>query len=315
MGFNTQNMPALARSAGSQMTPQMLQSLMQTFGNCAQPIVHRGPVTIEPGMAKPQRNGVYGAGFGGGYIPGAPGAPPWDPGPVRPILPGPSEIREIQGPPGRDAGVVEIPGMNLGDWHQHTYLGDQFNFPLSQEFGTFNTFGGPTFHIGGNTYIDNSQHNTVTANNVNATTINNFPAPGTAGSVGSAGPAGTPGAAGLSGSSGEAGLGGLNGGDGRDGAPGPAGSPGGVGPAGPAGVSPEVPPGGVGVFWPPPIPGPPGRDGRNGRDGRPGQDPRFPPPDPRAPIAGFVEIPEYRLNDQCQLERSGNSTIVDVRWI
>lgn len=298
MAFNTQNMPALARATNGQMPQQMVQALMQVLGNCAQPLSHRGPINLQPSLPSPGRGGVYPPG-------------PWDPGTIPGLIPDPGSIR---GGPGGGA-VIDIPGFGGNDWHSRIYLGDQFSFPISQEFNTFSTYGGPTNYFGGNTYIDNSSHDNITTNNIDARTINNFPAPGTPGTIGTAGPAGSPGAAGLSGSSGFNGLGGLNGGDGRDGAPGPAGSPGGVGPAGPSGASPAVPPGGVSPFWPPPIAGPPGRDGRAGRDGKDAQDPRFPPPDPRAPIAGYVEIPHFELGDDCTLKPSGKGSIVDVRWI
>ena len=208
MTFLTQTMPALAANAGPQITPQLLQALMQSLGNCGQSVEHRAGVNIQKGYYGPSSNGAYGGGR-------------WNP----------SQYSDLLGPAG--SGGLDLPGFSSTS-NSVTYGGDTFSFPTSQEFNVSNFFGGPTVTVGGDTNTTNVNTQNVNTTNINTTTINNTFAPGTPGAEGPAGPAGSPGANGangfdgLPGPPGFPGANGRNGRDGRDGIgrPGPPGPPG-----------------------------------------------------------------------------------------
>lgn len=192
MGFSTQSMPLLAGTVGARMDPQLLQMWQQALGNCGQPLTQRGPVNIQQSNFGNQQNGVYGGGQ-------------WNPADYQNII---QNINE--GP------YIELPGYT-SNWNSVSYGGDTFFLPTYQQLLQNQFFGGPTFNVGGNVQFTNAFTNNVTATNINTTTINGLPIPGSPGAEGPAGPAGEPGAAGIPG---------LNGANGFDGLPGPAGFPG-----------------------------------------------------------------------------------------
>jgi len=193
MAFTTQSMPLLSSTVGSQMDPQLLQMMMQAFGNCGQPATHRGPLNVQAPGANGNNNGVYGGGQ-------------WNPSEYNNIL----QNIVNEGP------YIELPGFT-SNWNTVNYGGDSFFFPLSQDFTQNQFFGGPTFNVGGSVQFTNTFTNNITTNNINTTTVNGEPVQGDPGADGPAGPAGTPGAAGVPG---------LNGFNGFDGLPGAAGRPG-----------------------------------------------------------------------------------------
>ena len=192
MTFLTQAMPALAANANQKISPQLLQSLMQSLGNCGQPAEHRASVNLQKVYYGPSSNGAYGGGR-------------WDPSQYSDLL------GRATGGPG-----IDLPGFS-SNWNSVNYGGDTFNFPTSQAFTTNMFSSGPTFNVGGDMQTTNVYTQNITTNNTNTTTINGSPAPGTPGAEGPAGPAGSPGA---------------NGSSGFDGLPGPPGFAGGVGQAG-----------------------------------------------------------------------------------
>ena len=55
----TQLMPSLARSLSGTMNDQAIRSLMQVFGNCNQPLQHRGPVNVTPNLPPSTGGGTY----------------------------------------------------------------------------------------------------------------------------------------------------------------------------------------------------------------------------------------------------------------
>jgi hypothetical protein len=307
MGFDTQSMPSLARLSGGQLPPQLAQSLMQLLGNCAQPITHRGNVTIQPGLSLYHMSGVYGAGPGGGYSPGFPGQTPWNPADFAPILPGPGG--------GSSGGTfVDVPGFSRGPSNFHSYGGDTFNLPISQAFNTYPTYGGPTFQVGGAITFGDAYGDNITVNNIDARTINNNP-PGQSGQAGPAGPAGSTGAAGIPG---------LNGTGGFGVSVGPAGAPGAAGIDGFDGIANNGLNGFNGANGFDGFGGARGRDGRRGRMGIQGRDgvttivtlPGFPGPPGNDGDNGYAQIPEFELTDDCQIVPKDNiKQVVPVVYV
>lgn len=59
----TQLMPALARALGQTLGDQDLRALMQTLGNCNQPLQHRGPVNITPNTPTSTGGGTYNSNY------------------------------------------------------------------------------------------------------------------------------------------------------------------------------------------------------------------------------------------------------------
>ena len=170
----TQSMPALAQALSGALPEAALRQLMQSLGNCQQPLTHRGSVNFQPPEA---------TGAGGLARPGA-----WKTSDYRDLLPN----------AGQDV-FVDMPGYGGGGGITNTnnYDGNQFSFPINQEFNYTSYFGGDTFNVAGdstfnNTYNNNVTTNSLTTNNINATYINNT-------YVGQAGRDGVDGAAGAAG--------------------------------------------------------------------------------------------------------------------
>lgn len=256
MGFSTQNMPQLARTVGASMDPQLLQMWMQALGNCGQPVTHRAGVNVQPGTFGPQKNGVY-------------SGSQWNPTSYQNLLQ--NVINE--GP------YIDLPGFT-SVWNSVNYGGDQFTFPLSQDFTTNSFFGGPTMNVGGDVAFNNTYSNNVNTTNVNTTTINNSPVPGSPGAQGFAGAAGEPGASGIPGMIGSAGANGF------DGLPGPAGFRGQAGRAGTDGAA--------GLRGPQGPPGPPGKDADLSK------------------LRVTFTLPEYEIGDDCSVSEKGQGTQVSA---
>jgi hypothetical protein len=170
----TQSMPALAQALSGALPEAALRQLMQSLGNCQQPLTHRGSVNFQPPEA---------TGAGGLARPGA-----WKTSDYRDLLPN----------AGQDV-FVDMPGYGGGGGITNTnnYDGNQFSFPINQDFNYTNYFGGDTFNVAGdstfnNTFNNNITTSTLTTNNINATYINNT-------YVGQAGRDGVDGAAGAAG--------------------------------------------------------------------------------------------------------------------
>ena len=155
----TQSMPALAQALSGALPEAALRQLMQALGNCQQPLTHRGAVNLQPpsatGPGGLARSGVWRA----------------------------SDYRDILPTAGQGAAVY-LPGyggMGGGTINNTSnYDGNQFSFPINQEFGYNNYFGGDTFNVAGNstfnnTFSTNLTTSTLTTSNINATYINNTP--------------------------------------------------------------------------------------------------------------------------------------------
>lgn len=222
----TQSAPALWNALSKSLPPAAVQQLVGALGNCRQPLAHRGDMSLQP--SGPQ---LLGGVLGGGQ---------WNPRDYQDLLPESHQITNVYND--NSQFLIE----RAGDSYNNTsnYYSDQFYFPTNLEFSNNNYFGGPTFHVEGNTYHSNVDARTLNVTNLTVQTINDQQvpgAPGLRGGDGALGPAGAPGDAGAAGR------------DGRNGLAGPAGPPG-----QPGNVVVIFGPGGGGG----------GRDGRDGRDGQ-----------------------------------------------
>jgi hypothetical protein len=142
----TQSMPQLAQALSGALPDDALRQLMQSLGNCQQPLTHRGAVNIQA----PDTTGINGLAKSGR----------WNPATYRDIMPNAG-----------DGGYVDIPGSGgnstTNNYNNNTnnYAGNQFSFPTNQAFNYSNYYGGDTINVEGNT----------TFGNINTTTINNNP--------------------------------------------------------------------------------------------------------------------------------------------
>lgn len=225
----TQSQPAVVQALLKALPENAIKALTQAIGNCQQPLTHRGPVTIDPTPRGDDR-GMYNNGA-------------WDPSKYRDLLPSASQAGDV---------FIELPGFgpggsyHAGDWNSTNYGGNNFYFPTDNTFNTNNFYGGPTFNVGGNTTLEN-----ITVNNINTTTINNYPVSGDGGGGTGGGGAGGGGGGGGGGGWWPPGGGFPGGGGGGGDWPGGGGG-GGVpgGPTdGPAGGGPVYPPTGGGGTW------------------------------------------------------------------
>lgn len=169
----TQVTPSLVQALQSHLPDAAIKQLAQVLGNCNQPLTHRGGINVQP-SGPLNTNGVV-----------RPGG--WNPADYGNLLPNAGSVNSTQ---------VDIGGWSGGSWNSNNYYGDQFFFPTSQEFSSNNYYGGPNAYYGGESFFDQSTHNGITVQNLNATTINNLPVPG---APGVAGPAGAPGQPGIDG--------------------------------------------------------------------------------------------------------------------
>jgi hypothetical protein len=177
----TQQAPALVRALRDVLTPEQLDRVTQSLGNCQQTLAHRGPVNLSPpaGIGRNQR-GVYG-----------PGA--WDPARYPGLIPNAGNF-----------GFYEIGGMDPPVWNSGNKYASAFNFPTDQYFQQNQFFGGPQVYISQNASIENITNqsfdgDTITANSITVNEFNGQDLPP------AAGPAGSPGAQGRPGAPGEAG--------------------------------------------------------------------------------------------------------------
>lgn len=230
----TQAAPALWNSLAKTLPPAAVQQLVGALGNCRQPLSHRGDLSLQPSEQQLPQGVLYGD--------------RWNPRDYQDLFPQTHQISNTFN--NTQQFLIERAGDNYNN--TSNYYSDQFYFPTNVAFNNNNYFGGPTFHVDGNTYVSNVDARTMNVTNLNVEYINNTNvtnysppgAPGRAGADGGLGPGGAPGDAGAAGR------------DGRDGAMGPAGPPG--------------DPGAI-IFLGGPGGGRDGRDGRAGRDGRDGQ--------------------------------------------
>ena len=143
----TQSMPALAQALSGALPEAALRQLMQSLGNCQQPLTHRGAINLQP-------PGTTGAG-----------------GLARPGTWRVSDYTNIM-PKAGDNVFVDMAGdqYNRTD-NSHNYDGNNFSFPLNQDFNYNNYYGGDTFNVAGNSNFDNSTHNTLNAGDLNVRKI------------------------------------------------------------------------------------------------------------------------------------------------
>jgi len=145
----TQSMPALAQALSGALPEAALRQLMQSLGNCQQPLTHRGSVNIQPSRT---------TGVGGLARPGT-----WRTSDYQDLLP----------TAGRNGFFDIAGGFGLGGASNNTnnYDGHQFYFPIDQAFNYSNYYGGDTFNVAGNSTFDNSTVNNLTAGDISVRTI------------------------------------------------------------------------------------------------------------------------------------------------
>jgi len=145
----TQSMPALAQALSGALPEEALRQLMQSLGNCQQPLTHRGAINLQ----QPASTGV-----GGLARPGA-----WSPSDYSGFLP----------TAGQDV-FVDIAGdKNYNTNNTNNYGGHQFNFPINQDFTYNNYFGGDTFNVAGDSTFNNTFTNNANTTRLNVEYINN----------------------------------------------------------------------------------------------------------------------------------------------
>jgi hypothetical protein len=143
----TQSMPALAQALSGALPEAALRQLMQSLGNCQQPLTHRGAINIQP----------PGTTLAGGLA--RPGT--WRTSDYTPLL-----------PTAGDDVFVDMPGNQYNTTNNSTnYGGNQFSFPINQAFNYSNYYGGDTFNVAGNSTFDNSTVNNLTTNNLTTNNI------------------------------------------------------------------------------------------------------------------------------------------------
>lgn len=139
----TQSMPALAQALSGALPEAALRQLMQSLGNCQQPLTHRGAINLQPTNAT-GANGLARTGT-------------WRPSDYTTIL-----------PKAGDNVFVDMAGDNYNDTStSHNYDGHQFHFPINQDFNYSNYYGGDTFNVAGNSFFDNSTVNNLKAGDTN----------------------------------------------------------------------------------------------------------------------------------------------------
>lgn len=179
----TQQAPSLVRALRDVLTPEQLEQLTTSLGNCQQPLAHRGPVHLAPpaSLGRNQR-GVYG-----------PGA--WDPARHPGLVPAAG-----------NSGLYEIGGMHPPVWNSGNRYASGFNFPTEQFFALNNYLGGPQVYINNsnieNITNQNLQGGTASFNSVAVLNFNGQRLPGFAGPPGAPGREGLPGAPGDDGADG-----------------------------------------------------------------------------------------------------------------
>lgn len=175
----TQNMPAFIDALRPAVPSSSVGPLVQSLGNCAQPLAHRAGVNFAA-QRKPNTNGTY---SGGGA---------WNPAQYQNLIPGNQYFTN-----------VDIGGMNM-TWNEGNRYDSQFFFPTNQVFTQNQFFGGPTINVTGGANIDYITNNTYEGDTVNVTNvttevINGDPVQGPQGPPGAAGRDGQRGAPGAPG--------------------------------------------------------------------------------------------------------------------
>lgn len=237
--MNTQAMPALAQALAGVLPDQSIRALMQSLGNCQQPVASRSGLNVQA----PQAVDRF------GQVP--PGQ--WSPSSVPPgYIPTAQSVADVH--ENTNFYMVDIPpppGFTTTPLTSNFYDGASFSFPMEQTFTTNNVFPGPTINYGGATTfsyaagdIVNFRHAMFDSIQIGGVTIYGDPvdfgggfglpggpgAPGMNGMPGMPGAAGMPGLPGLPGTPGAPGVGqpgraGRPGERGRDGLPAPPGAP------------------------------------------------------------------------------------------
>jgi hypothetical protein len=195
----TQAMPALAQALQGVMPAAAVRQLMQTLGNCNQPLEHRGPISFNPDPLRRESGPGY---YGGGA---------WSPEQLAGLLDG----NRILG----NSGYVDFGGST-----NNFFGGDSFLFNNNSQFITNNFPTQVVIGQPGSPGRDGSDGRAGADGRFGRDGVDG--APGAAGEAGRDGFSGRSGRDGRDGRDGEAGAAGAPGQPGADGLPGPPGRPG-----------------------------------------------------------------------------------------
>lgn len=146
----TQSMPALAQALAGALPEAAVRQLMQSLGNCQQPLTHRGSVNLQPSAS---------TGTGGLARPGT-----WRPSDYQMLMPNAGQNVFVD-----MAGGGTTNNIN----NTHNYEGHQFAFPINQDFTYSNYFGGDTFNVAGDSSFDTTYTNNANTTRLNVDFINN----------------------------------------------------------------------------------------------------------------------------------------------
>lgn len=176
----TRTAPAFYRNAQGTMPPDAVQAISQSMMNCAQPLEHRGSVSLSRPLPQ-QSNGV-----------------------LQSVGWNPSEYTDLF-PEGATNSFIEMPsnggyafGGN-GDWNSTFYGSPYFDLSTQLQQNLNQFYSGPTLTVQGDTFFQNSTTENQYVTNLTVNNINGEPAPGTPGAQG---PAGRQGERGLDGAPG-----------------------------------------------------------------------------------------------------------------
>lgn len=164
----TQSAPSIVNALAGVLPDNAMRALVQSLGNCNQPLAHRGSVSLSPAM-RPES--------GPGFFDGS----AWNPQSYSSLMPSQDMSLTTN---------VDAPGWGENHWQGGSnYYGDTFNLPLNQDLSQNFFLGGPNFYNSGDEYVSNTYSNTVnteTTNttNLNVTNINGIPIQGPAGPAG-----------------------------------------------------------------------------------------------------------------------------------
>ena len=139
----TQSMPALAQALSGALPEAAVKQLMQALGNCQQPLTHRGSINLQP----PTTTGPGGLAQNG----------TWNPGKYTTLM-----------PKAGDNVFVDMPGGNTTNnsvTNTTNYDGNNFYFPVNQDFNYSTYYGGDTFNVAGDSTFNNSTVNNFTSQN------------------------------------------------------------------------------------------------------------------------------------------------------
>ncbi len=167
----TRAAPAFYRNAQGSMSPEAVQAISQSMMNCAQPLEHRGSVSLSRPLPQ-QSNGV-----------------------LQSVGWNPSDYSNLF-PEGATNSFIELPGNGgytfggNGDWNSTFYGSPNFDLSTQLQQNLNQYYSGPTLTVQGDTVFQNNVTENQYVTNLTVQYINGEPAPGVPGAQGPGGPQG-----------------------------------------------------------------------------------------------------------------------------